>query len=37
MGCLMDREVFPNNKASTMPSQRKTFAQALGNICDIPL
>ncbi|ESW16183.1 hypothetical protein PHAVU_007G135700 [Phaseolus vulgaris] len=27
----------PNKKASAMPSQRKTFDQALGNICDIPL
>ena len=35
--CLMNQEVFPNNKASTMPGQRKTFAQALGNTCDIPL
>ena len=35
--CLMDREVFPNKKASTMPCQRKNFSQALGNTCDIPL
>jgi len=35
--CLMDREVFPNKKAFTMPGQRKTFAKALGNTCDIPL
>jgi len=35
--CLMDRELFPNKKVSTMPSQRKNFSQALGNMCDIPL
>ena len=35
--CLMDREVFPNKKFSAMPGQRKTFAQTLGNSCDIPL
>jgi len=35
--CLMDQEVFPNKKASVMQDQRKTFAQALGNTCDIPL
>ena len=29
--------MFPNKKAYTMPGQRKTFAQALGNACDIPL
>jgi len=34
---LMDREVSPNKKASDMPIQRKTFAQALGNTCDIHL
>ena len=36
-GCLMDREVFANKKASTVPGQRKAFAEALGNTCDIPL
>jgi len=36
-GCLMDREVFANKKASTVPGQRKTFAQDLGNTCEIPL
>jgi len=35
--CLMDQEVFPNKKVSAMLGQRKTFAQALGNTCDIPL
>ena len=33
----MDREEFPNKKASVMPGQSKTFAQPLGNTCDIPL
>ena len=33
----MDQEVFPNKKVSAMLGQRKTFAQALGNTCDIPL
>jgi len=33
----MDQEVFPNKKSSTVPGQRKTFAQALGNTFDIPL
>jgi len=36
-GCLMDREVFPNTKASTVSGKRKTFAHVLGNTCDIPL
>ncbi|XP_068487128.1 uncharacterized protein [Phaseolus vulgaris] len=35
--CLMDRKVCPDNKVYSMSSQRKTFAQALGNTCDIPL
>jgi len=35
--CLMDREVFPNKKMSAMSSQRKTFAQALRNTCNISL
>ncbi|XP_068476973.1 uncharacterized protein [Phaseolus vulgaris] len=33
----MDREVFRNKKVFVMPGQRLTFAQALGNTCDIPL
>jgi len=33
----MDQEVFPNKKAYVIPSQRKNFAQTLGNTCDIPL
>jgi len=33
----MDREVSPDKNVYVMPSQRKTFAQALGNTCDIPL
>jgi len=33
----MDQEVFPNKKASIISGQRKTFAQVLGNTCDIPL
>ena len=36
MGCLMDQEVFPNKKVFVILGQRKTFAQALGNTCDIP-
>ncbi|ESW33434.1 hypothetical protein PHAVU_001G068900 [Phaseolus vulgaris] len=36
MGCLMDQEVFPIKKVFFIPGQRKTFAQALGNTCDIP-
>ncbi|XP_068504205.1 uncharacterized protein [Phaseolus vulgaris] len=35
--CLMDRKVCPDNKVYSMSGQRKTFAQALGNTCDIPL
>jgi len=35
--CLMDREVSPNKKVYAMLGQRKTFAQAFGNTCDIPL
>jgi len=29
--------VFPDKKASPMSGQKKTFAQALGYTCDIPL
>jgi len=35
--CLIDREVFPNKKVFVMPSEMKTFAQALGKTCGIPL
>jgi len=33
----MDREMFPNKKASTMLGQKRTFTRALGNKCDIHL
>ena len=33
----MDRKVYPDNKVYSMSGQRKTFAQTLGNTCDIPL
>jgi len=36
-GCLKENEVVPIKKAVAMQGYRKTFAQALGNTCDIPL
>ena len=35
--CLKDCEISPAKTVYDKPSQRKTFAQALGTICDIPL
>jgi len=35
--CLMYREVSPHKNVYVMPGPRKTFAQALGTTCDIPL
>jgi len=35
--CLKDCKVSPNENVYVMPNQRKTFAQALGTTCDIPL
>ena len=35
--CLKDREVSPAKTVYAKPGQRKTFAQALGTTCDIPL
>jgi len=36
-GCLKDQEVVPIKKSYAPQEQRKTFAQALGNTCNIPL
>jgi len=33
----MDRDVSLDKNVYVMSGQRKTFAQALGNTCDIPL
>jgi len=35
--CLKDCEISPAKTVYDKPGQRKTFAQALGTTCDIPL
>jgi len=37
LGFLKENEVIPIKKAVTTQGQRKTYAQALGNTCGIPL
>ena len=37
LGFLKENEVIPIKKAVTMQGHRKTYAQALGNTCGIPL
>ncbi|XP_068503997.1 uncharacterized protein [Phaseolus vulgaris] len=36
-GCLKENPVIPIKKAIVTQGHRKTYAQALGNTCDIPL
>jgi len=35
--CLKDYDISPTKNVYAKPGQRKTFAQALGTTCDIPL